>query len=132
MRNHCVLYPIGYEVSQKTISNLNRLVSLHSRHFPPDSYSPVSLRRFARLEANFIVRSDDWKARCACAEAYFRDDTNSPLQCPNSCYLGSGRVKKVQRLKNVHRYLRYLNLHQVMWYHFLHQGKNLCQNPFSH
>ena len=40
--------------------------------------------------------------------------------------LGSGRVEKV------HRYLSYLNSHQVMWYHFLHQGKNLCQNPFSH
>ena len=46
--------------------------------------------------------------------------------------LGSGRVKKVQRVKNVQRYLSYLNLHQVMWYHFLHQGKKLCQNPFSH
>ena len=46
--------------------------------------------------------------------------------------LGSGRVKKVQRVRKVHRYLSYLNSHQVMWYHFLHQGKNLCQNPFSH
>ena len=48
------------------------------------------------------------------------------------CSVGSGRVKKVQRVKKVHRYLSYLNSHQVLWYHFLHQGKNLCQYPFSH
>ena len=46
--------------------------------------------------------------------------------------IGSGRVKKVQRLKTVHRNLSYLNSHQVIWYHFLHQVKNLCQNPLSH
>ena len=40
--------------------------------------------------------------------------------------IGLGRVKKE------HRYLSYLNSHQVKWYHFLHQGKNLCLNPFSH
>ena len=40
--------------------------------------------------------------------------------------------KKSTVVKKVHRYLSYLNSHQVMWYHFLHQGKNPCQNPFSH
>ena len=33
---------------------------------------------------------------------------------PAEILLGSGRVKKVQRVKKVHRYLSYLNSHQVI------------------
>ena len=58
-------------------------------------------------------------------------DESSALR-PSRLYSRVRPGKKSTAGKKVHRYLTYLNSHQVMWYHFLHQGKNLCQNPFSH
>ena len=59
----------------------------------------------------------------ACAHEHCLPD---PAQKNRTPYLGSGRVKEYTDILVISTRIK------VMWYHFLHQGKNLCQNPFSH
>ena len=107
----------------------HKSIGLHDCPALPQLGGELARARLPRARAVFSNRR--------CRDGFnFNDPLSSP-PCwarlgPVDPSYGDGVDVESGRVKKVHRYLSYLNSHQVMWYHFLHQGKNLCQNPFSH